>query len=289
MLTVQGPALCIPPSVQLNSQGTCSQRGSNITECLTTNEIRTCHKWGYIQCPLTDPPEEISDPPDRNFVLLYSSAAFARTSAMSHTFLCHFHYGKAQRGPTPQCLALLVFFQSACSLQPSETPCSKMAFTKAIHNKIQDLHNWPFLEALNGWHFFSLKLFPPLALMQWVSLVHSHHSDHPFPVPVVEVPGCCHLLISYCSSSGKSKLPPLLSTTHRLLTLMISPGGRSFSWAPNYLSNTWSSTALQTPQTPNRAILPLKWLPHLCFSSVNNIITGSFWISPSVLRHCPKD
>ena len=77
MLTVQGPALCI----LLSSAGTpkilALRGGSNITECLTTNGDQDMSSWVRIyNAPLTDPPEEISDPPDRNFVLLYSSLAF---------------------------------------------------------------------------------------------------------------------------------------------------------------------------------------------------------------------
>lgn len=154
------------PQSSWDSQGTCFQRGIQHNWVLD-------HKWSSghvisedVQCSSHWPPEEISDLPNRNLVLLYSSLAFLPgTQSPQVTYLpSHFHYGRLRGGPTAHCLALLVFFQSACSLQPSETPCSKIAFAKAIRNKIQDLQNLTISwSSWNDWHFFSLKLFPPMA------------------------------------------------------------------------------------------------------------------------------
>ena len=115
---------------------------------------------------------------------------------------------------------------------------------------------WPFLGSIwNDWWLFSWSSFLPWILVQWLPAGSPHHSDHPFLVPLVEVPVCCHLLISCYSSSQEITVnPPLCQLLAGCLLSGLSPWCRSFSWAPNCLLNAfWISTASPTSADPKQS------------------------------------
>lgn len=132
----------------------------------------------------------------------------------------HFHYGRLRGGPAYQCLAFLIFFQSAHAHQPSEIPSSKLAFAKVINNKFKTRMTWPFLGSIwNDWRLFSWSSFLP-----WILVLAPHWFTPPL-WPSLPSPPCwsscllspSHLTLQFVP--GNHSQPTTLSTTCRLFTL----------------------------------------------------------------------
>lgn len=187
--------------------------------------------------PLTDPQKKyLILQTETLFCSTLLSSFFSRTSA-DPAQLARLPYGRLREDQLLQ-YAFLVFFQ--VMLSSPLKPLLQIGFTKAIHNKIQDLHtfdfiSWKHLEWLDI--FFSLKLFPPLA-SNAVGLPGSpHHSDHPFPMPLFDFR--LFVIFSIIQFFWKSKPSHHFALLSQAITLMISPWWRSLSPDSYYLSDLY--------------------------------------------------